>query len=245
MPAPFSCELPENCCAVTAFTRSCFGLDVELEPQSESPSMSSADLGGSQGTLFFNICFILFKHSPPPPNLMIFHHLRTQTLARSLSVLSRRDFHGKLSKEGLFHSPFQPTGEAAGPAAFSIRDLGAALLLPPAPHSSEREIRAAGVSPCRRWRGRIPALLVFPADLLLVSLISPTSVALTSGNRGTSAVPQPAQECRGCSLEKWGLPAGAVRPASAVCAQRWSRENRCATGAYENIRLSWICYLQL
>lgn len=52
---------------------------------------------------------------------MIFRHLHTQTLACfSLCVLSLRDFHGKLSKEGLFHSPFQPTGEVAGPMAFSI-----------------------------------------------------------------------------------------------------------------------------
>jgi len=39
-----------------------------------------------------------------------------------------------------------------------------------------------------------------------------------SGNRRTGAIPWPSQECGGlrCILEKRGVPAGAVRPASAL-----------------------------
>lgn len=62
---------------------------------------------GSQGTFKIYFILILFKQSPTPPSLMIFCHSHTRTLARcSLCVLSLRDFHGKLSREGLFHSPF-------------------------------------------------------------------------------------------------------------------------------------------
>lgn len=71
---------------------------------------------------------------------------------------------------------FNPQGRLAGPAAFSISDLGAGLLLPPAPHSLERNpcYRCVLVLAIERLH---PCFPHFPAALLLVSLISPTSVA--------------------------------------------------------------------
>lgn len=111
-------------------------------------------------------------------------------------MLSLRVFHGKLSKESLFHSPFQPTGEVAGPAAFSISDLGTGLLLPPTPHS-------LGRNPCCRcvsvpeMEGPHPCLTHFPAALLLVSLISPMSVAERLGTERPAWSRGPCRNSRG------------------------------------------------
>lgn len=143
---------------------------------------------------------------------------------------------GNFPRRDYFTVPFQPTGEAAGPTAFSSAVLGAALLLPPAPHSSE-------TNPCCRWvsvlgtAGAPPCLTHFPAACVSDLTHERGTMA---GNGGTSVIPWPLQDRGGLrrTLGKQGLPAGAVRPASAICDERWSRENRCAAGAYENICLS-------
>ena len=158
-----------------SFHHYCFGLDVELETQSENPSLSSADLRTLRG--LFYIYFLSSLNTFPVPQT-----LWSSTICKHkhwhifLSVLSLRDFHGKLSKKGLFHSPFQPTGEVAAPTAFSISGLGAGLLLPPAPHSLERNPCCPCVS-VMAIEGLHPCLTHFPAAFLLVSLISATSVA--------------------------------------------------------------------
>lgn len=185
--------------------RSCFQL-LLLQPggaPSESPCRSSAGNGALRGSFKIFLSWL---------NLLLLPQiLQSSTISTRdhWHVLLLRDFHGNLSKEDFFHSPSQPTGEVTGPVAFSITDLGTALLLPPTPPP-----------PCYRlvsvlqMEGTASLPSSFPSCIAMESVISPTSMAGRLGTAGALWSRGPRRNF--CILEEWELPAGERFALSAV-----------------------------